>query len=101
MAAARKLVVLTDAVLTSIVNDINFRKEFPSLARIEPTQKSIKPGCKPCQAHANQRMTQTTPIKNAIFSFSNDQKMKFKRMLDTEQVEMRMSMGGKVSKITF
>jgi hypothetical protein len=84
------LLVLEDSVITQLLRNQELVTAFPFMSnlasRVAP--QTSKPRCKPCAAKRVQNGFDYNGIKVAIGSLANDQKVKFKKMVDAEKVRL-------------
>lgn len=100
MAVPAKLLLVEDAVLFSMAGNPNFVREFPFLSGLKSLSKA-KPGCNTCGRAASQRVSLINGIKSTLVSLGAERKQRLKKMLNTQQVRIRLAQGGRVMVYTF
>jgi|APGre2960657404_1045060.scaffolds.fasta_scaffold112091_2 hypothetical protein len=103
-----KSVTLDDKVTFNLLSSAEFLDKFPNIkAALEATKNKaesmiVKKGCKPCQLRSKQISINLMSVKKAIARFSDEDKIKIKEFLKTDQLVIVFSNDkNEISKIEF
>lgn len=99
----RKLVVLDDSVIISLINDQKYVDAIPCFFNKRQVFATSTGGCSPCaQKKKEHQRAELAQIKSCLAGMSPDKKNTLRELLDTEKVRVvYISPSGQVTQLTF
>jgi hypothetical protein len=99
----QKLVIVDDAIILSLLNDVAFVEQIPCLYNKREIFRAGGTGCGSCAKKRQDRQrTEMSNIKSCLVGLSPDKKNLLKKKLNAEQVRVVFAgAGGQPSQFTF
>lgn len=99
----RKLVVLDDSVIISLINDPKYATAIPCLFNKREMFALRSVGCNACaQKRKERQRAEMAQIKSCLAGMSPEKKNELRKLLDTEQIRVvYVNAAGQVTQLTF